>query len=177
MRLIEKQELAGADRERGRFRTFLLSAFCHYIANQKRGAATLKRGGGFVLVSLEDERAVEQEASAQLTPEHAYERSWAVAMLERVMERLRAEYDRAGRRGLFDALQPVISGAGARSGYAQLGATLGLSESAVAVVVHRMRRRFGELVREEIAATVSSPAEVEDELRHLLRVVAGGGSA
>ena len=93
------------------------------------------------------------------------------------MERLRAEYDRAGRAALFAALQPQLSGAAARVGYAHLGAALGLSESAVAVAVHRMRRRYGELVREEIAATVASPAEVEDELRHLLGVVSGFGGA
>lgn len=142
------------------------------MANQQRSAGTLKRGGGFVLVSLEDEEAVAQAARDELSPERAYERTWALATLERVMERLRAEYERAGRRSLFDALQPLISGAGARAGYAQLGGTLGLSESAVAVAVHRMRRRYGELVRAEIAATVASPAEVDDELRHLLLVVA-----
>jgi RNA polymerase sigma factor (sigma-70 family) len=177
LRLLEKKELASADRERGRFRTFLITAFCHYMANQQRSAGTQKRGGGLVLVPLEDEEAVAQEARDQLTPEHAYERSWAFAMLERVMECLASEYERAGRRMLFDGLQPQISGAGARTGYAQLGVSLGLSESAVAVAVHRMRRRYGELLREEIAATVSSPAEVEDELRHLLRVVAGAGGA
>ncbi len=173
LRLLEKQELAKADRERGRFRTFLISAFGHYMANQKRSADTQKRGGGLVLVPIEDEQAVLQEARDHLTPELAYEQTWALAMLERVMERLRAEYEQAARRELFVALQPQLSGAGTRGGYAQLGAALGLSESAVAVAVHRMRRRYGELLREEIAATVSSPAEVEDELRHLLRVVSG----
>jgi RNA polymerase sigma factor (sigma-70 family) len=176
-RLLEKKELANADRQRGRFRTFLSSAFCHYMANEQRQARTLKRGGGFALVPLEDEADVAREARDDLTPEHAYERTWALAMLERVMDRLREEYEQAGRCELFVSLQPHLSGAGARTGYAQLGVSLGLSESAVAVAVHRMRRRYGELLREEIAATVASPAEVEDELRHLLRVVAGTGGA
>ena len=106
-----------------------------------------------------------------MTPELQYEKSWALALLDRVMRRLRSEYENAERLPLYEAIQPYMSGAEGRPGYAQLGAGLGMGESAVTVAMHRMRRRYGELLREEIAQTVTSTQEVEDELRHLMHVV------
>ena len=173
--LLAHNGIARADRERGRFRTFLISAFCHYLANQHRDRSAQKRGGENAMLSLDDADAgFAQQASDGVTPELEYERSWAMALLERVMGRLRDEYAGAGRLALFEKMQPHLSGAAGRPGYARLGEELGMSEGAVTVAMHRMRRRYGELLREEIAATVATPEEVEDELRHLMNVVSGG---
>lgn len=172
--LLEKNGLAAADRERGRFRTFLLGAFCHFMANQHRDQARQKRGGGRTTVSMHDpevELLYTSQARHEETPERIYERSWALALLERVMDRLRGEYDKAGRRALFSALQPHLTGGG-KPGYARMADELGLSESALTVALHRMRKRYGLLLRQEIADLVESEDEVEDELRHLMAVLA-----
>ena len=173
MGLLESGGIARADPERGRFRTFLLAAFCHYLANQRRDQTTLKRGGGLVGRSLDEdpEAGFHQYAIETMTPERLYERAWALALLERVMAKLRAQYTKAGRTVLFEAIQPHLSGSAGRPGYARLGEKVGMSESAITVAVHRMRRRYGELLREEIAATVSTPEAVEEELRYLIQVV------
>ncbi len=173
--LLEHNAIARADRDRGRFRTFLISSFCHFLANAQRDRSTQKRGGGVVVVSLDDE---EDAGGAQMavdgtTPEMEYERRWALGLLERVMARLRAEYVEAERGALFDAMEPHLSGAAGRPGYAAIGEALGLSEGTIRVAMHRMRRRYGDLLREEMAATVTTPEEMEDELRHLTNVVAG----
>ncbi len=176
--LLAGNSLSRADPSRGRFRTFLLTAFCNYLSNQRRERATQKRGGGQVPVSLDDEaeEALVRGLSAGLTPEFHYERSWALALLERVLARLREEYTVAGRLELFEALQPSLTGGSRGPGYAELGRQIGLSEGTVAVAMHRMRRRYGEFLREEIAATVATPEEAKDELRHLLKIVSAGTS-
>jgi RNA polymerase sigma factor (sigma-70 family) len=172
--LLETQSIGRADPARGRFRTFLLGAFGHYIANHRRGERAQKRGGGWqALDTAEAETALELASPDWMTPERYYEQSWAHSLLDKVMARLREEFEKAGRGALFTALQPYLSGAAGRPGYAQLGESLGLSENAVTVTVHRMRKRYGLLLREEIAATVAEDAEVEDELRHLMQVVSG----
>lgn len=171
--LLENNGIALANRDRGKFRTFLLSSFCHYLANDHRQNTAQKRGGGRVPISWEAEceEGFLLQASDRMTPELQYEKSWALALLDRVMQRLRAEYEKAGHLSLYEALQPFMSGAEGRPGYARLGTALGMSESAVTVAMHRMRRRYGELLREEIAQTVTSAQEVEDELRYLMQVV------
>lgn len=172
--LLEKNGLAAAERERGRFRTFLLGSFCHFMANQHRDRARQKRGAGAAPLSLHDpevERLYTSQARDEETPERIYERSWALALLEKVMGALRAEYAEAGRGVLFTALQPFLTGGG-KPGYAKLAQELGLSESALTVAVHRMRKRYGLLLRQEIAELVANEGEVEDELRHLLEVLA-----
>jgi RNA polymerase sigma-70 factor (ECF subfamily) len=171
--LLAKGTLARAEPSRGRFRTFLLSAFCNYMANQRRDQAAQKRGGGMVITSLQDTAIDEpsRDVSDGLTPEHHFEQSWAMALLGNVLARLREEYVHAGRLKLFEALLPGLTGNPDRPGYAGLGSSIGLSEGTVAVAMHRMRRRYGELLRLEIAATVTSAEEVESELRHLLKIV------
>lgn len=172
--LLAANSFSKADRERGRFRTFLLSAFSNYMTVQYRGRTAQKRGGQHAFVSLEENATQHGDrigGSEWMTPEREYERSWALALLERVMQRLQGEYDRASRQSLFAAIQPHLTGGAGRPGYAGLGASLGMSESAITVAVHRMRKRYGQLLREEIAETVASPQEVEDELRHLIVVV------
>lgn len=173
--LIESNSFARADRERGRFRTFLLAAFVHYMANEQRHQQAQKRGGGHILLPLEPEPDGEPwpDLVDPLTPELHYERSWAYTLLDRVLDRLQRDYEAVGRGPLFAALQPYLSGVEGGPGHAQLGSGLGMTEGAVSTALHRMRRRYGELLRAEIAETVGDEAEAEDELRHLLRVIAG----
>lgn len=172
MRMLEKNALGAADRALGRFRTFLMTAFSRHMMNEHRDQTRQKRGGGLAAAGMDE---VESEYAAQaqdwLTPERQYERSWALAMLERVLQRLREEYVKAERLPLFEAIQPHLAGGPGRPGYAGMAAALGMSETALSVSVHRMRRRYGLLLREEIAATVDTPEEVEDELRHLISVL------
>lgn len=172
--LLEYNSLARADQERGRFRTFLMGGFQKFMHNAQRSQSALKRGGGRIVVSLEAATAAGQlpESSDDETPERLFERNWALALLDRVLVRLRVEYERAERLPIFTALQPHLTGGESRPGYARLGQEAGLSEGAVATALHRMRRRYGELLREEVSETVAEPEEVEDELRHLLRVIA-----
>jgi hypothetical protein len=119
----------------------------------------------------------ECQAQTSETPERIYERSWALALLEKVMARIKAEYLASGRSALFEALQPHLSGARGRPGYASIAAGLGMGESAVTVALHRMRKRYGVLLREEIADLVADAEEVEDELRHMMRVLSSKDSA
>lgn len=170
--LLASGSFSRANRELGRFRTFLMSSFVNYMAKQHRGQMTLKRGGEMRLESLDDPNLESCYAAHEMmTPERLFERSWALALLERVMGRLREEYVEAGRLALYEAIQPHIGGGAGRPGYAKMAEALGMSESAVTVSVHRMRKRYGALLREEIASTVADEAEVEDELRHLLQIL------
>lgn len=178
MDLLASGSLVRATPERGRFRSFLLGAFGNYRANRHREQSAQKRGGGAVLFSMDSggvEAEFGMEASDGETPESLYERSWALALLDKVMERLREEYTQAGRGDLFATVQPHLAGGGAtRPGYAKMAADLNLSESAITSAVHRMRKRYGSLLHEEIGATVADESEIEDELRHLMQVVSGG---
>jgi RNA polymerase sigma-70 factor (ECF subfamily) len=172
--LIEGPLLSRADPERGRFRSFMLGSLQNFLAKEHRREQAEKRGGGAEIVSLDearDEQRFAVEPADEQTPESLFERSWAFALLDRVLVRVRVEYETAGRLALFEALQPYLAGKDGQAGYAALGEQLGLGENTVAVSIHRLRRRYGELLREEIAQTVDSPAEVEDEIAHLLSVV------
>lgn len=174
--LIESDSLARADPVRGRFRSFLIGAFTNFLSNQHRNATALKRGGGSTVLSIdgpEGEGFHLSLSSDAASPEQAYDRAWAIALLARAMERLRKKYEDAGRADLFAALQPHLAGGAGRPGYERIGRGLGMSESAVTAAVHRMRRSYGTIVREEIAATVADPAEVDDELRHLMEIISG----
>lgn len=170
MEMIEGPLLGRADPERGRFRSFVLGALQHFLANEYRRKQTTRRGGGVEFVPIHEERYT-LEPSDGLSPEDAFERNWVLALLDAVLQRLRGEYEAAGRATLFAALQPYLAGKEGQAGYATMGAELGLSENTVAVSVHRLRRRYGELLREEIGFTVATPAEVEEEIAHLLAVL------
>lgn len=177
-KLLESGSFSRADREQGRFRTFLISSFVKFMSNHHRDQMAQKRGGHMNPVSLDDESVeLEYATHDSMTPERLYERSWALALLERVMQRLREEYEKAGRMQLWEAIEPHLAGGGGRPGYARMAAELGMGESALTVAVHRMRKRYGTLLREEIAATVADAAEVDDELRHLMAVVSGTSDA
>jgi RNA polymerase sigma-70 factor (ECF subfamily) len=173
-RLLEKNYLQTADRQRGRFRTFLLAALSHFLDNHWDRKHRVKRGGRLVFVSFEELQAEQRyalEPSSDLTPEKLFDRRWALTVLEGVHQRLRKEYVVAGKAQEFQALQVCLSGEKGRASYAELGEPLGMSEGAVKVAVHRLRRRFGELLRAEIAQTVARPEEVDEEIRHLFAVV------
>jgi RNA polymerase sigma factor (sigma-70 family) len=175
-RLLEKNYVQQADPARGRFRTFLLAALTHFLANDWNRRQTLKRGGASSVVSWDARVAEErysQEPFDELTPEKLFDRRWALRLLERVHEQLRKEYLAAGKTNLFDALEPCLSGDSLSATYVEVGRRLEMSEGAVKVAVHRMRRTYGELVRLEIAQTVARPQEVDEELHHLFEVLRG----
>jgi RNA polymerase sigma-70 factor (ECF subfamily) len=169
--MLEKNYLGDADRARGRFRTFLLTAVKHFLANEWDKAHALKRGGGQVVISIDSAEAEAwylPEVVEQQTPQSLFERCWAQSLLEQVMAKLQTEFSVKGKAEYFERLSPLLSGEPAVSGYEALASELGTSPNALRVIVHRMRRRYGDLLRAEIAETVSTPAEVDDEVRFLL---------
>lgn len=176
-RFLEQNWVERADREKGRFRTFLLSAMSYFLSNEWDKARAQKRGGGVPLLPLEfdvAETRYSREPVDNVTPEQHFERRWVLALLEQVLNRLRTEYEQDGKAELFAALNPCLVGDGTSQPYAALAAKLGMSEGAVKSAVHRLRQRYRQLLREEIANTVAGPAEVDGELRHLFAVLAGG---
>jgi RNA polymerase sigma factor (sigma-70 family) len=176
-RLLEKHYLRAADPERGRFRSFLLAALKHFLANERDRAEAVKRGGRAAIVSLEMENAEGRyslEPPDGETPERIYERRWALTLLERTLMRLGQEARASGKQALFDRLEGYLTGEQDALPYRQLAADIGMSEGAVKVTVHRLRRRFGALLREEIGETVSTPSEVDDEIRELFRALEKG---
>jgi RNA polymerase sigma-70 factor (ECF subfamily) len=173
-RLLEKNWVADADRSKGRFRTFLLAAMKHFLADEWDRAAAQKRGGGAVILPLSFDTAEARYGEGPAdpeTPERIYERRWAVTLLDEVLNRLRAEYEEEGKGLLFAALHPCLVGERTAQPYAQLAESLGSSEPAIKSAVHRLRQRYRRLLREEVAGTVGSTEDVEDELRHLFAVL------
>jgi RNA polymerase sigma factor (sigma-70 family) len=174
-RLLEHNWIAHADRHKGRFRSFLLMAMKRFLANEWDKARTLKRGGQVRLVPLQLDTAetrYSQEPADTCTPEQVFEKQWALTLLNSVLNRLRDEYARDGKAALFDILKPCLIGSRETQPYAALAEKVGMSEGAVKVAVFRLRERYRERLKEEIAHTVASPAEVDEELRHLFRVLA-----
>ena len=169
-RLLAQDFLAKADRRKGKFRTFLLAALKHFLADQWDRARAQKRGGGKAVISfdsLDAETRYRLEPADDLTPERMFEKQWALSLLERVLSRLDAEMAANGKLELFEALKDTLTGA-RPIGYASIGAALGMSEGAVKVAAHRMRRRYRALLREEIAQTVAGADDIGDEIRYLL---------
>ena len=175
-RLIEKNYLGDVDREKGRFRSFLLASLKHFLANEWDKAKAVKRGGDQTFVSLNSESAETRyslEPADTLSADKIFERRWALTLLEQVLAGLREEYSATGKAALFDRLKDCLTGDRSSLPYAELGRKAGMSEGAVKVAVHRLRRRYRDSLREEIANTVGSPDEVEEELRYLFAVLAG----
>jgi RNA polymerase sigma factor (sigma-70 family) len=174
-RLLEKHALRHADPARGRFRSFLLASLRNFVANQHERESAHKRGGGAPMLSLEMDSAegrFQLEPASTDTPERVFDRLWALTLLERVISRLEAETAARGNPpSRFDQLKAYLTGDEPALSYAQTASQLGISEAAVKVAVHRLRRRFRDLVRDEISHTVSSPEDVEAELRHLWSAV------
>ena len=173
--LLERNALAAADRTKGRFRQFLLGSLKHFLANEWDRAKTVKRGGRCSFLSWDE--LTEDSGPARLPPgaggENVYERQWAFSLLEQVGIRLRDECKVAGKSHLYEALRVFLSVEQPEQSYATVGAPLGLSAGTVQVAVHRLRRRYGELLREEIGNTVSDPREIDDEIRYLFSALRG----
>ena len=176
--LLEKGYLDDYDPERGRFRVFLMASVKHFLSKEREKALAWKRGGRADVVSLdadEVEGRYRVEPVDQLTPEQIFERRWALTVLERALSRLRRDQEDADRGREFQQLEGFLTGQGALASYREVAERLGTSESAVKSAIHRLRQRFGQVLRSEIAETVSSPTEVDDEVKHLLGVIAPWG--
>lgn len=176
-RFFEKGYLHDFRPEAGRFRTFLRASVSHFLANEWDRERAKKRGGGVPRISLDAASAEERlrlEPVDRLTPEAVFERTWAAAVLARCLDRLREEHTAGGGRERFDRLKPFLTGDGASGQYAALARELGLGESTVRVAVHRLRRRFATVLREEVANTVADAKDVDGEIRFLLEALREG---
>jgi RNA polymerase sigma-70 factor (ECF subfamily) len=174
-RLLAHNWIAQADRHKGRFRSFLLLAMKRFLAKEWDKVKTLKRGGQVRLVPFQWDTAetrYTREPADTRTPEQVFEKQWALTLLASVLNRLREDYACDGKGALFHTLEPCLIGSRDMQPYAVLAAELGMSEGAVRVAVCRLRERYRACLKAEIAQTVASPAEVVEELRHLLRVMA-----
>ncbi len=173
-RLLGKNWIAHADQSRGRFRSFLLLVLKRFLAGEWHKANTQKRGGARHCLPLPLDTAETRytcEPADTGTPEQAFEKQWALALLETVLRQLRKDYEQDGKGRLFEALKPCLMGSRESQPYATLSAELEMSEGAVKVAVHRLRERYRERLKAEIAHTVASPADVDAEMRHLFRVL------
>ena len=170
MHLLAGDAIANANQEKGRLRSFLLGALKHFISNWRRAEATVKRGGRFLRVEFDtgEVEAVCAQREDGLSPDEFYERRWAVALLDHALKDLELEHARAGKAEQFAVLSEYLLVHGKDAQHAEAAAKLGMTEGAARVAVHRLRKRFRERLREHVAATVGSEAEVDDELRHLL---------
>jgi RNA polymerase sigma-70 factor (ECF subfamily) len=172
--LIEKEYLSDVQLRQGRFRAFLLTSFRHFISKERDRTRALKRGGGRAPLSIdaaEAEGRYSDEPPGTLDPEALFERRWALTILERAIARLRQEFAEAGRKAELEQLEDYLTGSEPRAPYQDTAERLGTTEGAVKKMVYRLRRRYGQLLREEIGATVVDPAEIDSELRHLLSAV------
>jgi RNA polymerase sigma factor (sigma-70 family) len=172
--LIEKDYLADVRLREGRFRAFLLTSFRHFLSNERDRARAIKRGGGRIALSIDPEEAAERyvhQPIDKLNPEAVFERAWALTVLERAMSRLRQEFAETGRMADFEQLEGYLTGSQPSATYQDTAERLESTEGAVKKMVHRLRRRYGQLLREEIAATVVDRGEIDSELRHLLATV------
>lgn len=173
--LLARDAVAQADATRGRFRSFLLASFQNFHSHQQARAATVKRGGGCEFVSLqalqEAESRFQEEPVSADSPEKAFDRTWAMRLIEQAVAAVRHEYAAVGKEPLFDALKAVLWGGREAGNYGEIGQRLGSTESAIKMAAYRLRRRFGEALRSEVAKTVVDAADLEDEMRHLLAAV------
>lgn len=173
-RLLEKQSLRVADRERGKFRSFLLAALDHFLANEHDRTQSQKRGGDRAHLSLDlaaGESRVNLEPAHELTPERIYERQWALTVLELVVGRMEAEYQEAGNERQFELLKDVLGGGRERLPYVEVAAELDMSVENARQTAHRMRKRYRAFLREEVSRTVVDPSDVDEELADLFKAL------
>jgi RNA polymerase sigma-70 factor (ECF subfamily) len=171
LRLLDKEFLNAVDQGKGRFRSFLLAALKHFLSNERDKARAQKRGGGRSPLPLDFSSAethLHFQPADHLTPEILFERRWATTLLEQALARLRRDYAAQGKEPLFEHLKTTLTEARGTVAYADLAARLDMSEAAVKMAVHRLRQRYRECLRAEIAQTVATPEEIEDELRHVM---------
>jgi RNA polymerase sigma-70 factor (ECF subfamily) len=175
LQLLEKEFLADVRPELGRFRAFLIVSVKHFLSNERDRERALKRGGGRPPVCLDATEAEDRyrfEPVESLTPERLFERRWAATVLGHALDSLRVDSERNGESSRFDRLKAYLTGDEPASSYREAAADLAVSEAVVKTAVHRLRRRYGELLRAEIARTVADPREVEEEIRYLLSTMA-----
>jgi len=173
-RLLQKDCLLRADRDRGKFRTFLLGSLKNFLVNEWKRAGRLKRGGGVEFLPIDTNLAEDryaEEPGKDASPDTAYERRWAITLIERVLATLRQEYSLADKARLFDELKGFIWGDKSTASYAEIAGHLNVSAGTVKVAMYRLRQGFRELLRAEIAHTVARPEDVDDELRYLISIL------
>jgi RNA polymerase sigma-70 factor (ECF subfamily) len=169
--ILERKDFQSVRQEKGRLRSFLLASLKHFMANERRDAAAIKRGGGRTLIPLdwiESYDSREFDRSDMLSADLLYDRRWAFTMLDRVFARLREESQRLANAPLVERLNTLLSDEPDRPSQAEIAREFGMTENAVKQAFHRLRQRYRQLLREEVAHTVATPAEIEDELRHLI---------
>jgi RNA polymerase sigma-70 factor (ECF subfamily) len=172
--LLERKKFSTLRKEKGRLRSYLLGALKYFVADEQRRAMAIKRGKGQRLIPLEElrgENRVEMEPADPVTAEMIYERRWALTVLERVLSRLKDEYRAAGNAALFDSLKELLPDEPGSPSQAQIAARLGMTENGIRQAFYRFRQRYQSLLREEIAHTVATPGDIEEELRHLITVL------
>lgn len=173
---LEKEYLKSVDRDLGRFRSFLLASIKHYIMNERKRAGRKKRGGDVTILSLDQEEIESRhraDACLESSPEKAFDHRWATTVMGQAMERLETEYGESGKGELFQRLKKFLSTDPDEGEYAALASALDMTKSAVSVGVHRLRQHYGELIRVEVAHTVTHAFEVEDEMRYLYSILTG----
>lgn len=172
--LLSRNAFADLDPDRGRFRSFLLAAARHFVSNERDHKAAAKRGGFVVLHSLDyedGERQLANELVRDDSPELLFERRWALALLDRVLSQLRDEYDRAGQSTLFQSLAERLSGQTSDESLVTVAQQLQITADAIRVALHRMRKRYRQILRHEIAQTTDAATDVDDEMRHLFQIL------
>jgi RNA polymerase sigma factor (sigma-70 family) len=175
LHLFRRNPFSGLDQRKGRFRSFLLAALNYFLADQRDRALAARRGGGRQILSfdaLEAEARYRLEPADERSPDKLFDRRWALTLLEQVLARLGQEFKDGGKARVFDRLRDYLVAGAGNEPYAQVAAELQMTEEAVKKAVQRLRRRYYQLFREEIAQTLANPSEVEDELRHLCAVIA-----
>jgi RNA polymerase sigma factor (sigma-70 family) len=172
--LLERRSLDAVRKEKGRLRSYLLGALKYFLVDEQRRAMAIKRGKGQRLIPLEEFRGddrIEMEPADPVTAEMIYERRWALTVLEQVLNRLKGEYATGGNAALFDSLKQLLPDEPGSPSQAEIAERLGMTENAVRQAFYRFRQRYQALLREEIAHTVATPGDIEDELRHLIAVL------
>jgi RNA polymerase sigma-70 factor (ECF subfamily) len=176
VRLLRTNSFADLSREKGKFRTFLLAALNHFLSDARDRARAEKRGGGQPVVSLDQTEAEQcylQVPSRDLAPERVFDRRWALTVLEEALARLRQEHQASAKAELFAPLSAFLSNDGSKADYDALASKLGMSANAVAVAVHRLRQRYRECIRLELAKTVAGPEDLDEEMNYLFSVLSG----
>jgi RNA polymerase sigma-70 factor (ECF subfamily) len=170
-RLLERRDLDAVRREKGRLRSYLLVALKHFLSNERHRASAIKRGEGKRVISLEELRAggrADFEPADPVSVDQIFERNWATTLLDQVLRRLAEEYRVAGNTELFSGLEELLADEPGRRSQAEIAAEFNMTENALKQAFHRFRQRYRQLLREEIADTVATPGDIEDELRHLV---------
>src|SRR5262249_33662101 len=171
---LERRDLRTVRKEKGRLRSYLLTALKHFVADEHRRAMAIKRGKGERLIPLEELRAEERgdiEPSDPVTAERVYERRWASTLLDRVLSRLEDKYRTRGNAALFDSLNQLLADEPGTPSQGEIGAQLGMTENAISQAFYRFRQSYQSLLREEIANTIANPGDIESELRYLIAVI------